>query len=130
MLRTIICGLALVGLTSTTQAGELDREAAPAKGSVVAKPEGVAKHVASAEMDRESPQQAHYWRGGWGYRPFYGWGGYYPAFAYSRWGWGGWGFAPGFYPYRSFGFGGWGYPVAFGGFGYGFGYPVGFGWYW
>lgn len=130
MLRAIVCGLAFVGLTATTQAGELDREAAPGKGSVAAKSDGATKHVASAEMDRESLQQAHYWRGGWGYRPVFGWGGYSPAFAYGRFGFGGWGFSPGFYTYRSFGYGGWGYPTPFGGFGYGFGYPVGYGWYW
>ena len=123
MIRIALCGLALAGFGSAARAGELDREAGAAK---VTPAQAAPAPAAATELDRESPADAHRWRGGWGYGG--GWGG--------GWGYGGF-YRPGFalsintYP----AYYGWNYPawgnvsyVGFGGFGTsGFGGP---GWCW
>lgn len=115
MIRTIVCVLALVASGAIARAGELDREfASTPKPSVTASPGG-------SELDQESPQPAHGWRGyypyyygGWGVPYYGGWGGFYPArvsFGFS--------FGPSFYAYRPFGF----YNGFSGGYYGGFGFP-------
>ena len=108
MFRVTICALTLVlaGTGGTGRAGELDREAAPAKKVAVSP---AATPAGGSEMDSESPQSACGW--GWG-RPYYGWGwgGFYPArVSYFNIG-----FGPGFYGYTPFGF----YNSFYGGFGF------------
>jgi hypothetical protein len=142
MIRTALCGLALLGLGAAARAGELDREAGP-KPAVPAAP-AVAAPVAGSELDRESPAAAHRWRGGWGWGPGWGpgwgWGGGWNRGWGWGGGWGGWGYRPGFslsiasYP----AYYGWGYPAwgnvnyyGFGGFGFGYSnFYGGYGCYW
>src|SRR5947209_9648428 len=97
MLRVMLVCLALTGFGAAARAGELDREAAPAKPAAVAKLDPAVK--SGSEMDKESPAEAYYRRGYWGgYRGHYGGWGYRPHFGYGY----GWGYRP-YY-------GGWGYP--------------------
>lgn len=116
MMRAIICCVALFAFTPAVRAGELDREGSVPKAKVApAEPTA----AVGSELDRESPQDAHHYHGGWGghrgygwggwgYRPYVGWGGY-PGF-----GWGGYYparfYNPGFYSYRTYA---WGWPGAY-----------------
>ncbi len=130
MFRAIVCVLALAGSGATVRAGELDRDPAPAGKVPAAAPVAAGGY----ELDRESPQPAHGWRGYYGPYggPGWGWGGYYPyGVSYD-----GFGFAPAYYPFRAAGF-----PIGYGGLYGGFGYAYcpfypayhsfGYGgWYW
>lgn len=130
MRRIVWCGLALAALSVPARAGELDRESTLRRPGAFA-PKAVAdapaaKAVVAGEMDRESPTQAHRYRGGWGGwgRPGWGWnvgfGGYRPwygGFGGYRSYYGGWGGYGGFYRpgyvsfslgYSNYGWGGWG----------------------
>lgn len=138
MFRTFVCGLVVVGSSAVAGAGEMDRE----KASAAIKPTGAATvSTTSTEMDRETPEPAHRYRGGWG---GYGWGGY----RYGGYGWGGYrSFSVGF-GFSSYGWGGHGYSYpryGWGGFypGYtrsyytvGYSYPIvtystpAYGWCW
>jgi len=131
MMRAMICCLALFALAPSVRAGELDREAA--KPALVAPAGATAKAPAGSEMDKESPQDAYYYRGhwgGWGYRGFgwggwgyrgFGWGGFYPARFYY----------PGFYGFRSYALSPWAYRSYFWNWYYPTFYPVGwYGAYW
>ena len=116
--RAIVSALVLLAIGTAVRAGELDRDPAPAGKSAPAAAGGT-------EMDRESPQPAHGWRGY--YAPYvgpgWGWGGYSP-YGVS---YGGFGFTS---AYRPIGFGGYyggfggyyggysGYGISYGGFGY------------
>jgi hypothetical protein len=133
MIRTALCSLVLLGYATVARADELDNETGPAKNTPPAVTAPAANAPAGSELDRESPDAAHYWRGGWGYGPrFYG-GFYRPVGFY--------GYRPAFYPRFHGGF----YPGFYGGFYpgfYGFSYsgfygyaPVypafyGFAYYW
>jgi hypothetical protein len=101
MARHTLCALALLGLGTAVRAGELDRESAPAKPVVAAAPDLAAKPATGTEMDRESPQPAHRWRGVWGFGPYYRWGGFYPAGFYRPF-YPGFGFYSGFSYYPAF----------------------------
>jgi hypothetical protein len=133
MTRHMLCALLLLGLGTTVRAGELDRESAPAKPAVATTtPDLAATPATGSEMDRESPQPAHRWRGAWGFGPYYGWGGFYPVSFYRPF-YPAFGYSPAFYSYRTFawaGLGGfyhWNWytyrPFAYPGF-------YGWGWYW
>jgi hypothetical protein len=153
MLRVMICCVALFAFAPTVRAGELDREGGAAKPVAAAPLNPVAKAPTGSEMDRESPQDANFFRGhwgGWGHGGF-GWG--HGGFGWGGWGfrphfgWGGWGhrgfgwggpfvttrfFSPGFFGHRSFA---WAWPGAFHNWSrvnfYPAFYPVGwYGWYW
>ena len=83
MIRSVLCCAVLFGVGSVASAGELDKEVAPAKSGMT----GGTLKVSASEMDKESPTDAWYHRGGWGhhhhhygyygvgYRPYYGYGG-------------------------------------------------------
>lgn len=118
MMRAMICCLALVAFAPAVRAGELDRDGVKAKPALVAAAGATAKAPAGSEMDKESPQDAYRWHGGWGgwgYRGYGHWGGW-GGWGYRGYGgWGGWG-------YRGLGWGGWGYR----GLGWGGYYPAGF----
>ncbi|HJZ60191.1 MAG TPA: hypothetical protein VKE74_34935 [Gemmataceae bacterium] len=145
MIRTTLCSLALLGLATGARAGELDNEAPPAKkpaATAAANPVAAATAPTGSELDKESPEAAHGWRGYWGHGPVgygygfrfhYGFAGFYrpPVF---------WGpaFYPGFASYRVYsfpGFYGGFYPGFYGGyyspfFNYGGFYPGFYGWGW
>jgi len=147
MLRTLLCTVALFGFGAVASAGELDKEAGP-KSTAPTLTASVPATTAPAgsELDKESPQPAYHWHGGWGHH--HGWGGWgggwggYRGFGYGGFGYGGWG------GYRGFGWGGFYRPYYSGFYGgfyrpyYGWGYPglgyssfsIGFGrglgWYW
>lgn len=143
MLRTMMCAVALIAAGSFARADELDKEApgpkAPAAKAVVPTPaaKAVVPTVSGTEMDQESPDAAHHYRGGWGgyhggygYRGGYYGGGYgYRGYGYRGWH-GGWGYRPyytGFYRpfYRPY----YGTSISIGYPGYGFGYGYN-SWYW
>lgn len=116
MYRTLVCSLLVIGGSAAARAGELDREKSPPAAAV--KPADLAATAAATEMDKETPEPAHRYRGGWG---GYGWGGH------RGFGWGGYGyrsFSVGF-GFSNFGWGGYGYPRYGwgGGFGWGGFYP-------
>jgi hypothetical protein len=117
MLRLTLATVMSLGLVGAAKAGEFDND--------IAKP-SKAKHAASApaadlnggsEFDKESPAQAHRYRG-WGGR----WGG--------GWGWGGgWNRGWGVNINIGRGWGGWGYPrYGWGGWNRGWGGWGGWGW--
>jgi hypothetical protein len=122
MIRIAFIAAGLLGFAGASWADELDKEAPAAKQSPAATS---AIPTTGSELDRESPQAAHYWRGGWGYGGYgyhhYGYGGYYrPYFAPVV-------YRPAFYPpvyyggyrtYVSVGFGGGYYGPYYGGYGY------------
>ena len=113
MMRAMICCLALFALAPSVRAGELDREAAAAKPALVTPANATAKAPAGSEMDKESPQDAYYYRGHWG--------GFYPARFYY----------PGFYGFRSYALSPWAYRSYFWNWYYPTFYPVGwYGAYW
>jgi hypothetical protein len=107
MFRIALCTAALLGFGAVASADELDQEFAPK--TTPAAPVATAP-AGGTELDSESPQAAHGWRGGWGYgygygSGFYGYGrgfGYTPV-AYSAgfyrpyYGGFGFGYSPGFY---------------------------------
>jgi len=141
MLRTLFCTVALFGFGAVASAGELDKEigpkVGPPPGLVTAAP-STAAPAAGSEMDRESPQGAYHYHGGWGHGGWghggYGYGhrGWYGGYGGYR-GWGGYGgyyrpYYSGFYrPYYGGYYGGFGYPY-YGGYGYrSVGVSIGFG---
>jgi hypothetical protein len=152
LLRITLCSFALLGFGAAAPAGELDKEAGPAKAPVVAKSGFGGGVIASApavptavgtEMDKESPTDAAHYHGGWGhgghygyygggYRGYYGgYRGYYGGYRGYYGGYRGWGYGYGYRPYYRgyYGYGGWGwgYPyvgVYLGGlYGGSYGYP-------
>src|SRR4051794_40962749 len=102
MLRIMLVSLALSGFGAAARAGELDREAGPAKPAAVAKVDPAATVTPGSEMDQESPAAAWHRRGYWG-------GGYRGYGGYGGWGWGGY---RGYY--GGLGYRGWG---GYGGYG-------------
>jgi hypothetical protein len=115
MTRLLVCGMLLFGASAMARAGELDKEGAPAKAQLTAK----ATAAAPTEMDKETPQPAHRYRGyagyrvgfgvgfgygsfyggyGYGYRPYYSVGFGYPAYYYSPYR-----YSVGYYPYGVYG---------------------------
>jgi hypothetical protein len=132
MLRIAFCTLALFGFGAAARAGELDKEAAPKTTQPAATgATAPAAMPAGTELDKESPQAAYHYHGGWGghrgwyggfggyrgfYRPYYGGFGGYRSFYRPYYG--------GFYrPYYRAGFYG-GYSPYF----YSYGISP-FGWY-
>jgi hypothetical protein len=118
-MRTLLgCLAAALVSGSVARADEMDRDT---KGKAPAAVANVTT-TGGSELDRESPDQSHYWRGGYGR----GWGGGY----YGR-GWGGgyygggWGGGYGVSYYRGGWGGGWGgsyYHPYYGGWGFGVSY--------
>lgn len=90
MTRITLCALALLGYATAARAGELDDNLLPTPANA---PTGVVppKVTGGSELDNESPDPAHCFRGGWGH---YGYG-FGPA-------WGGVGFAPVSYGFVGF----------------------------
>jgi hypothetical protein len=128
MLRATLCAVAVFAAASFARAEELDKEA-PGPKPPAAK--STAPTVPGTELDKESPDAAHRYHGGWGYHGGFhggwGWGG---GWGYrGGWGWGGgWGYrsySVGFYRpiYPSF----YGPSFVIGYPGFGFGYNP---WYW
>jgi hypothetical protein len=122
MLRATLCAVALFAAGSFARADELDKESAPAKSPVA---KATTSTVAGTEMDKESPDAAYRYHGGWG-------GGYRGGYGYhGGWGYcGGYGYRPyyGGYGYRGFyrpyyGYGGTFISIGYPGFGFGYGYP-------
>jgi hypothetical protein len=131
MIRTTLAAVLALGLVGAAKAGEFDNDSAKttkAKTAAVA----ASDLTGGSEFDKESPTQAHGWRGwggrwggGWGrgWGGSWGWGG-----GWNR-GWGGWGVG-----YRGWGGGwGWNYPRfswgGWGGWGWGgyrsyYSYPI------
>jgi hypothetical protein len=102
MLRSTLCAVALFAAGSFARADELDREAPGAKAATA---KAVAPTVPGTEMDKESPDAAHRYRGGWG---GYGYGGGYRGGYHGGYGYRG--YYGGGYGYRGYGYGGgWGY---------------------
>lgn len=147
MLRTTLCTAALLGFGAVASAGELDRESAPTPAAVApaSMAGGFLGRAATpttgvpvgTELDKESPEAAHRYRGGWGYGG--GWG-YRGGYGYRSY-YGGWGYRPyfsvgfsrpyygGFYrPYYG-GYYGWGYP-SYGYSSFSIGFGGGYGCYW
>ena len=88
--KYVLCCAAVLFLGTALRAGELDGERSPFKAGKAAPPAaGVTdqKTTVGSEMDRESPEQAWRFRGGWGR----GWRGYGWRGGYGSWGYG-WGY--------------------------------------
>jgi len=121
MLRWTFAALLSLGLAGVANAGEFDNDASASKGKP-ATPVAAGVATGGSELDKESPTQAHRWRGwggGWGWRG--GWRGW----GYGG-GWrGGWGIGLGYG--RGWGGYGLGYGRGWGGYGRGWG---GYGGYW
>jgi hypothetical protein len=128
MLRWTTAAILSLGLAGTANAGEFDNDQTAAKAKSAT---SVASSTANggSEMDKESPTQAHRyrgwgggWRGGWGGGWRGGWGsgwggGWRGGWGYGGWGggWrGGWGLNIGFS--RPWGGWGWGYSRPWGGY--------------
>jgi hypothetical protein len=119
MLRLTFAAIMSLGLVGGAKAGEFDNDAT-AKSKTSTLPPVVAIEGGS-EMDKESPTQAHRWRG-WGWRGGWGWGGGWRGGWGGSWGWSSWRFSR---PWGGYGWGGWGYGRPWGGYGWGWGgyYP-------
>jgi len=140
MTRFVLCGLLALGLGATARAGELDRETKSAPPAAAVAPADSTATVPT-ELDKETPQDAWHYRGGWGgYRGgYYGGyrGGYYGGFGGYRGYYGGFGGYRGYYGgyyggYRPY-YGGYGYRYAYSPFAYSYAYSYpsyGYGCYW
>lgn len=96
MLRTTMCAVALFAVGSFSRADELDKET-PGPKATTAKP--AAATVPGTELDKESPDAAHRYRGGWGYGGGYGYRGGYGYYRGGYRGGYGWGGSYGYRPY-------------------------------
>lgn len=106
MTRLLLCGALALGLGATARAGELDRETKAAAPAAVTTAPDTTATAAASELDKESPQDAWRFHGGWGgYRGFHGyrgyWGGYRGFYGGYRGFYGGYRYA---YAYRPFGY--------------------------
>ena len=128
MIRSILCCAVAFGVGGVASAGELDKDVMPAKAGITAGP----LKASATELDKESPTDAWYQRGGWGGHHHHHHHGY-ANFGYSNYGYGnygnygnyGYGYSGGYNPYvyrPSYysGYGGYGGYSSYGGFGYGY----------
>ncbi len=125
-MRITFATIALLGFAGVSVAEELDREAPTTQKAAT---EIVTSASTGSELDQESPQAAHCWRGGWGYGgyPAFGYSYSYASFspAYYAPAFYGPAYYPGFASYRSFGY------VGFGGGFYGYrGFGPRYGYWW